>query len=57
MKCAGRHVVFVYLCFAIDSCMVLQQEVCHLCVAIVTSHVQWSVTHLSELKMKEETQR
>ncbi len=40
--------VSLYLGFAIDSGTVLQQEVCHLCVAIVTGNVQRSVTHLHE---------
>lgn len=37
-----------YLCFSIHSGMVLQQDVCHLCVAIVTGHMQRCVTHLQE---------
>lgn len=45
----GEH-VFFYLGLAIDSGMVVQQEVCHLCIAIVTGHVQRSVTHLHEGK-------
>lgn len=36
-----------YLGFAIDSCMVWNQEVCHFCIAIVTGHMYRCVTHLS----------
>lgn len=45
---------FFYLGFAIGSGLVLQQEVCHLCVAVVTGHVQRSVTHLHEEGHKHE---
>lgn len=36
----------VYLCFVINSGLVLYEEVCHLDIAIVTSHMQRSVSHL-----------
>lgn len=35
-----------YLCFSIDLSLVLQEEMHHLYVAIVTGNVQWSVPHL-----------
>lgn len=41
-----------YLGFAIDSCMVLNQEVCHFCIAIVTGHMYRCVTHLSGKQRK-----
>lgn len=40
--------MFFYLGFAIDSGVVLQEEVSHLRVAIVAGHVQRRVTHLRE---------
>ena len=45
--------VCVYPGFAADSGLVLQEEVRHLEVAIVTSHMQRSVTHLLEYREKE----
>lgn len=39
-------ILCVYLGFAIYSGMVVQQEVCHLCISIVASYMQRSVTHL-----------
>lgn len=39
-------ILCVYLGFAIDSGMVVQQEVCHLRISIVASYMQRSVTHL-----------
>lgn len=37
--------------------MVLQQEVCHLCVAIVTCHMQWCITHLHDEGTQRERHR
>lgn len=36
-----------YLGFAVDPRLVLNQEVCHFCVAIVTGHMYRCVTHLN----------
>lgn len=43
--CVCEH-ASVHLVFSVESGMVLQQEVCHLCVAVVTGHVQRSVSQL-----------
>lgn len=39
---------FIYLGFGIDFSLVLQEEVHHLYIAIVTGHMQWRISHLNQ---------
>ena len=47
-----RVALITHLGFPIDPRMVLQQELRHLHVTVVTGHVQWSVTHLQKVNAK-----